>query len=74
MSYGQKQGTLIVLIPTHVGWKHVGSRTRVLYKVEFKTTNDRRIATMKGSCWEDALGECAAQIVKRAKKEARKAK
>jgi hypothetical protein len=71
-SYGKKPGTLIVLIPTHVGWNDVGDRTQVLYKVEFRTATDHLIAKAKGSCWDNNLAECAAQIVKRAKKAARK--
>jgi hypothetical protein len=68
LSSGKKPGTLVVTIPTHVGWKRTsGGRTRVTYKVEFSSVNDQKIGTSIGSCWDDSLGKCAAQIVEEAK-------
>jgi hypothetical protein len=32
LSSGRKKGTLVVRIPTHVGWRQIGKRTRVLTK------------------------------------------
>jgi hypothetical protein len=73
-SHDNEPGALIVLIPTNVDWKNVGSRTQVLYKVEFRTTSDHIVAKSNGSCWDDSLGDCADQIVKGAKKAARGAR
>lgn len=67
LSSGNKPGTLVVTIPTNLGWKQVGKRTRVLYKAEFTSANDRRLGHIKGECWQDTLMVCAAQIVNRAK-------
>jgi len=71
-SYGKKPGTLMVRIPSNVGWQKVGKRTKVLYTVEFKTIDDRMISTGTGSCWKDALAMCADRIVRDAKIVARK--
>ncbi len=58
----------MVTIPTRVKWKTTsGGRTRVTYKVEFSSINDEKIGTSTGSCWDDSLEKCAAQIVKHAK-------
>ena len=72
LSEGKKQGTLIVTIPENVDWKPVSTRLRVLYKVTFATATDHVFRTRKGSCWEDALSECAAKIVNEARIAARK--
>ena len=72
LSSGGKAGTLVVTIPTNVDWRQVGKRTQVLYTVEFSSTEGRNLGVRKGSCWEDELEKCAAQIVQDAKKAARK--
>jgi len=72
MSSDETPGTLIVRIPTNVDWKEERGRTRVFYKVEFKSTNGKKLGTKKGSCWETEPGTCAAQIMKQAKIVARK--
>jgi hypothetical protein len=72
VSYGKKPGTLIVTIPTHVQWKHVGRRTKVIYTVEFASVEEYKLGSQKGSCWDDTLAKCAAQIVKDAKVAARR--
>jgi hypothetical protein len=69
---GKKPGTLIVAIPTHVEWKQVNGRTKVFYKINFRSANDQNISVRKGACWDDTLTECAAQILKNAKVAARK--
>jgi hypothetical protein len=71
LSYGKKPGTLVVEIPTNVGWKKVGTRTKVLYTVEFTTTDGRKISTATGSCWDDVIAKCASHIVKDARIAAR---
>jgi hypothetical protein len=73
LSSGKKPGTLIVTIPTHVGWKQKGKRTQVLYTVEFTSVNSRPLGTSTGSCWDDALTKCANKIVKEATAAAHKA-
>jgi hypothetical protein len=62
LSSGKKPGTLVVTIPTHVGWRQFGKRTQVSYRVEFASA-DQHTATGKGSCWDDGLAKCAAHIV-----------
>jgi hypothetical protein len=71
-SYGMKPGTLVVYIPTNVDWKDIGKRTKVFYTVEFKSTDDRIISTIKGSCWDGEYAECANQILRGARLAARK--
>lgn len=65
LSNGKRPGTLLVTIPSNVEWEHVGKRTRVLYTVEFASGN-KNLGAHHGSCWEEELRKCAAQIVKRA--------
>ena len=38
LSSGKRPGTLVETIPSNVGWKQVGSRTKVIYSVEFTGT------------------------------------
>lgn len=64
LSSGKKPGTLIVTIPTHVEWKQVGKRTKVLYKVNFASVDNQPVGSSEGSCWDDALTKCANKIVK----------
>ena len=71
-SEGKKPGTLVVTIPENAGWQRIGGRTRVLYKVEFASSANQKIGARNGSCWENAVGNCAAQIVRDAKIAARK--
>ena len=61
-----KKGTLVVRIPTNVDWKELNQRTRVFYKVEFTSSEGKKISKHKGSCWEDDLAICTSQIVKEA--------
>jgi|SRR5580700_747879 hypothetical protein len=70
LSSGKKPGTLVVTIPTNVVWKQAkqaDKRTKVLYRVEFASADDKTISKSTGSCWDDALTKCAAQIVKDAR-------
>lgn len=52
-----------VVIPTNVGWKQFGSRSKVLYTVEVLTLDDKKVGAFKGSCWESSIRRCATQIV-----------
>ena len=70
LSSGKRPGTLIVTIPTNVIWKQVGTRTQVLYAVEFTSINSQPLGTGAGSCWDDALAKCATKIVKQANRAA----
>jgi hypothetical protein len=54
-----------VLIPTNVGWKQVGSRTKILYTIRLLTMEDKSVGNFKGSCWESAVDSCGTQIVDR---------
>ena len=71
-STNERQVKLIVTIPTNVDWRERGARTRVFYTVEFKSSTDRKLAKKKGACWENELKTCASQIVRQARKAARK--
>jgi hypothetical protein len=66
LSSGKRPGTLVITLPSNVGRKPVGGRTQVLYMAEF-TSEGQNLGGSKGSCWDDALAKCAAQIVKDAK-------
>lgn len=70
LSSGKKPGTLVITLPSNVEWKQVGGRTQVLYTAEF-ASDGQNLGGSKGSCWDDALAKCAAQIVKDAKSAAR---
>lgn len=72
LTSADEPGMLVVRIPTNVDWKQMGKRTKVLYKIEFTTANDQKIAASKGSCWEDAISKCVDQIVEKAKIATRK--
>jgi len=72
LSSGKKPGTLIVTIPTHVAWKQVGERTKVLYTVDFASVDKQPLGSSKGSCWDDTLTKCTSKIVKDATAAARK--
>jgi hypothetical protein len=73
LSSGRKSGTLVVRIPTNVVWKRqISKRGRALYTVEFSSTDGRNLGVRTGSCWDDALEKCAAQIINYAKIAARK--
>ena len=60
---------VIILIPTHVGWNDIRGRGRmwVTYRVEYRR-GEAVIGRGTGSCWEDQLDRCAAEIVRRAKR------
>jgi len=71
-SRGKKPGTLIVTIPTHVAWTKDGTRTQVRYKVEFSSSEGVGIGKSSGSCWDDNVAACAAQIYRGAQRAAHK--
>ena len=64
--------TLVITIPQHVNWKQAGKRTRVLYVVEFTSSENQSLGIRKGSCWDDRLEQCAAQVVRDAQVMVRK--
>src|SRR5882672_79133 len=72
LSSGRKPGTLVVTIPSNVEWKLVGKRTQVFYSVEFSSTENKTTSKVAGSCWDDDLGKCAAQILRGTKIAAQK--
>ena len=71
-SSGKKPGTLIVTIPTHVAWTQHGTRTHVRYRVEFSSSDGVGVGRSSGSCWDDNVSVCAAQIYGDAQKAVRK--
>ena len=74
LSYGNKPGTLIVLIPTHVRWDKIDGRTELQYTIEYKwnNINGKLIHIIRGSCYKDELNICVSTIVSNAKIAARK--
>jgi hypothetical protein len=67
LSSGKEPGTLVITLPSNVGSQQVGERTQVLYMAEFASSDGQDLGESKGSCWDDALAKCAAQIFKDAK-------
>jgi hypothetical protein len=65
-SYGKKPGTLIVTIPSAVGWRDVGQRTRIFYRVVYSDIAGRSLGKATGKCWEDEIAKCTGHVVKRA--------
>ena len=63
LSSAKAPGTLVLTIPANVDWKKIGTRTQVLYTVEFSTTAGQIISKNAGHCWDDRLRDCAAQII-----------
>jgi hypothetical protein len=72
LSNGNKAGTLIVTIPTHVAWTTAGTRTHLRYSVQFSSSDGTVLKKSSGSCWDDHLKECAAQTYREAQKTAHK--
>ena len=66
-SSGKKLGTLIVTIPSNVNWQNVGRHTRILYIVEFTSSDNRKLGVSKGSCLDNEIEKCAMQVVKDAR-------
>jgi hypothetical protein len=65
-------GTLVVTITENVEWKEIGKRTKVFYKVEFTSVDEKKLGAIKGTCWDDNYAVCGAQILKSATTMARK--
>jgi hypothetical protein len=68
LSSGKRAGTLIVTIPTNVGWKRTGKKTRVLYHISLSTVDGKLLGKWHGSCLDDALQNCAASIVRHSRR------
>lgn len=66
LSSGKRSGTLIVTIPTNVGWKQFGKRMQIRYSVEFSSIHQEKLGSKTGVCWEDSMQDCATQVVKAA--------
>jgi hypothetical protein len=66
MSYGKKPGTLIVTIPTNVAFEETGARVQIFFDVNYTNATDRLLGSASGTCWENELSTCAAEVVKRA--------
>jgi hypothetical protein len=67
LSSGKEPGTLVITLPSNVGSQQVGGRTEVLSMAEFASSDGQNLGESRGSCWDDALAKCAAQIFKDAK-------
>jgi hypothetical protein len=63
----QKTPTLIVSIVSNVEWQTVGTRTRLTYQVQFADNATVILGKNSGSCWEDALSDCSAEVLRSAK-------
>jgi hypothetical protein len=64
MSSGHKLGTLIVTIPTHVQFEHIGERSKVFFTVNFSSIHNENLGSSKGTCMDNELVKCANQIIK----------
>lgn len=62
---GSAPRALRVIIPTHVEWRDVGSKTRLTYRLELERGGHRSKAS-SGNCWEAELATCARQVVEAA--------
>lgn len=71
-SYGNKPGTLVVTIPSELGWEESGGRVRTAYSVVFSDATGRRLGSAKGTCWEVEFASCAARVVRSAEKISRR--
>lgn len=60
-------GILVIRIPTHVAWREKRRRTRIIYRVEFSTKDNRRIGQSQGCCWERSVKKCAKEVLLDAK-------
>ena len=60
-------GTLVVTIPDHVAWREKRGRTRIIYRVEFSTKDDRLIFETQGCCWASSVKKCAKEVLQDAK-------
>ncbi len=58
-------GYLVVTIKTNVGRRPLGNRIRTYFQAEY-VTRRREHRRLAGSCWEDQLSVCAAQVVRHA--------
>jgi hypothetical protein len=65
-------GKLVVTIPTHVKWMQAEKRTYIDYIVRFTSINNHDLGTVPGSCWDDEITQCVAQIMSDARRVARK--
>ena len=71
-SEGKKPQTLIVAIPTNVTWERYASRIKILYGVDFTSTDGEVLGHSKGSCWDDDLAKCSVRILSDARLASRK--
>lgn len=55
-------GTVVAQTSDHVGWKRIGGRTQANYDVKFRVIGGGDLGRSVGSCWEDEIAKCAAQI------------
>ncbi len=67
LSSGKVPGTLVVTIPTSLGWTQVGERTEVTYVVEFSRVPNETLRSSRGSCLENRLQDCVAQVLEEAR-------
>lgn len=63
LSSGNSPGTLIVTVPSNVAWRRIGERAEIVYLVRFSDGASRSLGTRTGTCGEDQLRECAAQVL-----------
>lgn len=74
MSSGKLPGTLLVTIPTNVGWKRAGTKTRVIYKIDLSVVGGKNFGERTGSCWDDDLQSCSQSILKDSRAAVRRGK
>jgi hypothetical protein len=69
---GVKARTLIVSIADEPAYAERSGRFRVSYRIRFEDVAHKRIGASKGSCWDDEMEKCAAQVLKDAERPAQK--
>jgi hypothetical protein len=71
-SYGNKEGTLIVTIPSNIKWVKIENRTQVMFIVEFTNSNKNLLKRIDGKCWETQMSVCVTKILNETELVARK--
>ena len=72
MSFGNRPGTLVVTVPTHVKWQNLDDKTLVRYTIEFSSASGQRLDRRKGRCWDNEYSKCAGRILGDARTAARR--
>jgi hypothetical protein len=67
VSRNSERGTLVVAIPRNLEWTEVRGRVQAIFEVEFRGVDIPPLGSSRGSCWENELEVCAAQVLRDAR-------